>query len=623
MLQEFRENLKGVTATILVGIIIIPFAFFGIDSLFLSGPDNDQAASVNGEKITAFQVQQGIELRRQQILEQFEGIDPSLLTDDQLHGPVVDALVRDAVLYQAARVEGMALSDAAFRDIVASQDVFKRDGKFDPAVYEYTIGRLGYTPKTYRQRVEEEILANQFVGGIFASGFVSPAEVSDFLEINLQERDFHYLTLSLARFIDDIEISDEEVASYYEQQASSFEEPEKITLEYISLSAESLLDQVEVDDEQVRAQFDAEASQAGGETSWQLAHILVEEQPDGSQEALLTDIQERLAAGESFAELAKTYSQDAGSAQQGGELGSFTQADLPEGFEKALASLEPGQVSAPLTTDSGQHLIKLVSKTEGQLPDFDEQKERIRAELALVAAQEMLPRVVEELKEKSYSVDSLSSVAEEMGLEMGISEPFSRTQGSGIAANPKVLETAYSEDVLEKGYASDVMELQDQDYVVIKLKDRIPAHRKPLDEVRSTIVARLKDQKGAEKAQAKAAELLAKVKGGDNVEDIAVADDIPWQVALNATRFEAQADPRVVAAVFAHPPGEELPVSGQVTTASGDVVVYSVSRVGRADASKVSDEERRGLKASLQQLMATREWNAYEEILVGSAKVVK
>lgn len=621
MLQDFRDNLKGTTAIILVGIMIIPFAFFGIDSLFLSGPDADQAASVNGEKITEFQVQQGIELRRQQILGQFEGIDPALLGDEQLRAPVVQGLVRDAVLFQAARKQGMALSDPAFAEIVASQDAFKREGQFDPAIYEYTIGRIGYTPKTYRERVEQEVLANQFAGGIFASAFSSPAEVDNFLAINLQERDFHYLTVAPASFTESIDVSEEEIADYYQKQGSEFEVPEKISVEYISLTPASILDRVTVDEEQVRTQFDAESRDTADSARWHIAHIMVEKKPDNSHGELLSDIQARLAQGELFEELAKTYSEDAGSAQQGGDLGSFSPDTLPEGFEAVLTSLESGQVSDVVTTDSGQHLVKLLEKVEGKSPVFDEQKERIRAELTSLAAQEMLPRIVEELKDKTYSIDSLSSVAEEMKLEMGISEPFSRDGGAGIAVNPRVVDVAFSEDVLANGYASEVLELQNQDYLVIKLKERFPAHRRSLEEVRSTIVANIRQQKESQRLQARAEELLTQVRSGATVEDVAVAEKLPWQVALNATRFDAQADPQVVAAVFSHPVGGTLPVAGYVTTTGGDAVVYSVSRIGEADAGKLSDTERRGLKASLQQLMASREWSAYEDILVKQAKV--
>lgn len=621
MLQDFRDKLRGMTAGILVAILVIPFAFFGIDSFFLSGPDVEQVASVNGEKITQFQVEQGIALRRQQIASQFEGIDPSLLGDEQLRAPVVDALVREAVLFQQANSQGMAVSDEIFRDVIIGQEAFKRDGRFDANIYQYAIGRLGYTPKTYRQRVEQELLVNQLMSGIYVSSFNSPVELEAFLNLSLEERDFHYLTIPLKKFDDIIEIDEQEIAAYYQEQGTKFDEPEKISIEYIRLDADSLMDKAEISDEQIRAQFDVELASAGDTTRWHIAHIQVDEQADGSEQAVINDIKARLDAGEDFAELAKSYSEDAGSAQQGGDLGDFSPGSLPEYFEKALETLEPGEVSDVVAGDNAVHLIRLVARTEGQKPVFEEQRERIREELASAAVIEMMPRYVEELKEKTYNVDSLESAATELGLEMGISEPFSRSGGTGVSADPGVLEAAFGDDVLEHGFASEVMELQDQQYLVIKLKERIPAHRKPLDEVRDTIAATLKARRAQEMALAKSRELQDKLEAGATVEALAVEEDLPWQVVANATRFEAPADPLLLAAVFAQPAGAALPVVGETASSSGDVVVYSLARIHEGDIAKLSEDEREGLGRSLEQMVVSREWRAYEETLLAQAEI--
>lgn len=621
MLQNFRDKLTGMTAAIVVGILAIPFAFFGIDSFFLSGPSVEQVASVNGEKITEFEVEQGIALRRQQIANQFEGIDLALLGDEQLRTPVIEALVREAVLFQQAHGQGMAVSDELFRDVIISQEAFKRDGRFDANIYQYAIGRLGYTPKTYRERVEQELLVNQLMSGIYVSSFTSPLEFETFLKLSLEERDFHYLTIPLASFDDVVEIEEQEVTAYYQEQGAQFDEPEKISIEYIRLDPGSLIDKAVVTDEQIRAQFDVEAASADDTTRWHIAHIQLDEQADGSEQTRIDEIRARLDAGEDFAELAKAYSQDAGSAQQGGDLGDFSPGSLPEYFERALETLEPGEVSDVVTGDSALHLIRLVAKTEGQKPVFEEQRERISEELASAAVIDMMPRYVEELKEKTYNADSLESAATEMGLEMGISESFSRSGGAGISSDPRVVETAFGEDVLEHGFASEVMELQDQQYLVIKLKERIAAHRKPLDEVRDTIAATLKARKVQEMALAKSRELQDKLKAGATIEALAVEADLPWQVVTNATRFEAPADPRLLAAVFTQPSGAALPAIGETASSTGDLMVYSLGRIREGDSAQLSEDERVGLGRSLEQLVVSREWRAYEEALLGHAKI--
>lgn len=621
MLLNFRDKLRGGAAMVVVGILAIPFALFGIDSLFLSDPAAGKAASVNGEDITNFQLEQGIAMRRQQILNQFEGLDPNLLSDEQLRGPVLDALVREAVIGQAASKQGMAVSERTFRDVVVNQDAFRRNGRFDPVLYEYAIGRLGYTPRTYRETVERELLVNQFMGGILASPFTTPAELEQFVALSLEQRDFHYLTVPASAFAHDIAITDEEVMAYYQQNGEQFDEPEKVVLDYIELKPESLMSSVEVDEARVREQYELEVDALVKDTQrWKVSHIQIGIQADGSHEQTLATIQRRLADGEAFADLAREFSEDAGSAQQGGELGVFGPGTLPESFEAALQTLEEGQVSEPVASDSGVHLVLLQERQDAEVPDFEAERERIRSELLAQASREQLPRLVEVLKEKTFHVDRLADVAEELGLEAASTEAFSRAGGEGIAANPMVIDAAFSEDVLEHGFASEVLALTDDHHVVVKLREHLPARRKSVDEVREQIVATL-TRTGAEAlARTKAEALQVRLREGASIEELALEEDLDWQVVLKATRFAAPVDATLAQAVFAQP-GNDLPRVGEVITANGDVLVYALSRVHSGDPDALAAEERRSLERSLKQMLLAREWRAYEETLLANAKI--
>ncbi len=621
MLQDFRDKIRGVTAGILVAILIIPFAFFGVDSLFLSGSGVDQAVSVNGEKISQFQVDQGIAFRRQQIMSQFPDMDPSLLGDEQLRGPVVDALIREVLIEQAAREQRMTVSERTFRDIVVAQEAFRRDGRYDPALYEYTIGRMGFTPRAYREQVERELLVNQFMGGVFATAFTTPRELESFLALSLESRDFHYLTIPLNHFVDDIVIDDNEVEAYYQRHADEFQEPERVSVEFIRLSAEDLMDRVEVDEARIRAQFEVELQALGDTLQWRVAHIQISEGPGDAHLEVLDSIRQRLAEGEDFGDLAREFSEDGGSAQQGGELGVFTPGTLPESFETALEQLQPGEVSDPLTTDSGIHLVRLIERLETERPDYQEQRGRIRDELLVRSAQDLLPRVVEDLKDRTFQVDDLHEVANDMGLQWGVTEPFARSGGPGIASHPLVIQAAFSEEVVEHGFASEVLELQDQEFVVVKLREHHPTRRKTVDEVREGIVAALTEERAVELARDKAEALQARAREGAAIEELAVEEGLDWQVVLKGTRFEAPVDPALTRAVFAVPSGSRLPHVGQVVTAGGDVVVFSLAGVHSGDGARLSVAERENLQQSLQQMMVAREWRAYEETLMANAKI--
>ncbi len=622
MLQNFRDRLKGITAFILVGIIIIPFAFFGIDSLFLSGSAVEEAAQVNGEPINELRVQQATAIQRQQILERFEDIDPAVIDDEQLRGPALDALVRQEVVAQAARERGMAVADSAFNQIIMASPAFQEDGRFSRDLYEFSLQRMGYTPRSYRDTVIRELLMNQFVRGISISGFATGYELAELAQITQQERDFYYLTVATDAFADGVEIADAEVRAYYDDHPEKFRVPEQVVLEYISLKPESLLDRVEVDPQAVRRQFEEERDAARGAVRWHVAHILVEEKDDSSHRQRLEEVRQKLAQGEEFARLAKTYSEDPGSADQGGDLGTFSPGSLPPAFEAVLSELAEGEVSGVVETDSGLHLVKLIERSAVELPVFEEERERIRRQLARDIARERLPALVEALREQSYTAENLSAVGEALDLEVSVSEPLSQEGGgTGIGQYPQVVRAAFSEDVIKNGYASEVLEIADQHYIVVKLQDRRPAHRKPLDAVRDSIVADLRAEKAAAAARSRAETLLARIEGGESVEAVAREEGLDWQVALDARRFSGNADPRLVEAIFSHPLDTGLPVQGLVRDSNGNYRVYSLSQITPGALSDMPAQQRRGLRETLANMVTDREWQAYQAALRNRAEV--
>ncbi len=496
MLQSFRDKIRGVTAGILVGIICIPFVFFGVDALFVSGDSVERAAEVNDEPVTELRVQQAVALQRQRLQDQYDDLDPSLIDDEMLRGPVIESVVRQKAIAQAARKQGMAVPRQTFRNMVVNSPAFQRDGRFDPGLYEISLNRMGYTQGSYRKLVTEEMLASQFAQGILSSGFVPEAELEQLAAVVRQKRRFHYLTLPTATFADNVAVSEEEIVAYYEENTERFRQPESVVLEYIRLDADSLKDKVDVSDEDVRREFERQMANREADAQWHVAHILIEERADDSHSALIQEIQEKLAEGGDFGDLAREYSDDAGSAGQGGDLGRLSPGMLPGEMEAAIEDMAPGDISQPVETDSGVHIVKLLDRTDaGEGPVFEDERDRIRAELERRAAREKLPATVEELKDMAFNAENLQAVADRLDLEARRSDPITRDGGPGIGEIGQVVRAAFSDDVLEDGYASEVMELSDGDYIVVMVDERIPAHRTPLEEVRETVAERVRADK--------------------------------------------------------------------------------------------------------------------------------
>jgi len=621
MLQDFRDKLRGVTATILVAILIIPFAFFGVESLFVSGTSVDKVVTVNDEAITELEVLRGIELQRQKILNQFSGIDPAMLDDERLRDPVIKQLIRDKLIVQAATSFGMTASDKTFNEIIVQNQAFQNNGRFDKNQYEYQLSRLGFTPLEYRAEVKKELLANQLSAGLQASAIVTAPQAALFSRLVLQARSFDYLTLPLASFQDDINISAEEVENYYETRGDSFLEPDKVVVEYLELTPAAVEPFVEIDEDALRARFDAlqnSAEESG--SSWNLAHILIENDGDGAK-ATLAEVQQKLAAGEDFAELAQAYSADFGSAQSGGSLGSFTVDSLPEGFASALETVAVGEVSQPVVTESGIHLIKVLAKSEAESLVFAEERDRIEQLLRAEQAAEKLATYVEKLKDQTYSADSLAPAAESLGLSVKVSQPFSASGGEGIAAHPQIVKAAFSEDVVNHGYPSEVVELGEQHYGVVKLKEFIPAHKAPLASVEAGIVETLTAEKARQKARRAAADIIGRISTGEALATLAAAEELKLETASDVTRFDAASGKEVVEAVFAYPSSTSLPVYGSVEAASGDMVVYGLTGISAGTSEKLSASEKSALRQSLVQQHAVREFIAYIDALEAAAEI--
>jgi peptidyl-prolyl cis-trans isomerase D len=617
MLESFRDNMKGIAFAIVV-LIAIVFAFSGIGSLSISGSASETAVKVNGERVTELQVQQALNSEKQRILSENEGLDAALLEDELLRPQVVEQIVGRKLLSQEANSGGMAISSRTTGKLLLDTPTFQTDGRFDQELYLYRIRNLGYTSAGFLEMIEENLLIEQFVRGFVASGFTTSNELELLASVFEQQRDYYYLTLPLQPVKDAIKVTDQQVAAYFEDNKAKYQAEEQVVVDYIELNSAQFDGADAIGEEQVKARFDEQVQSMESTVSLQAAHILLSE-PDA---ALLAEVQSKLDAGEDFAALAKAYSQDVGSADFGGDLGFTTGDTFPENFEAALASLEVGQVSAPVETDSGTHLIKLVDKQETVI-DFSTERARIEQELVTELRNEWLVEKLANLKEFSFNAESLSEVAEDLGLTAQISPAFSRSDATGIAAYPAVKKAAFSAEVVDEKYASEVIDLGDDRYLVLKLNRSIPARQKELVEVKASIEVAIT----AELAQSTLAEqgdaLLARVAAGETVEAVAKSQDLDWQVVLDAKRSTGDINADVKRFVFQLPATAESDVVESFYTRAGDFVVVAMTEVTPGDSSTLSTEAKNNLLYAGASANSSRELQALQATLLADAKVVE
>lgn len=620
MLQDFREGMKGIAFFIVI-LIIIPFAFVGIDSIFSNSPASDAELEVDGHSISRLVVDRALAIHKQRLLEQLGDIDPALLDDAMLRGPVRQRLIREKAAELAALSGNMGVSPVTIASLLQTVELYQVEGRFDRDRYEFVIGQMGYTPREHHGYMSSGLLLSQFASGVVDTGFVTDADLELVAKIFEQRRNYYYLTLPIAPLMAEITVEDSELKAYYDAQKEAFRTEEKLEVDYIQLSVDDLLDQVEVDAAKVRELFDARQEMAQAAVRRRVAHILLEPADDGSQASELEDIQAKLASGGDFAELARQYSDDLGSAEQGGDLGFVESGAFPAEFEAALLNLAEGEVSAPVETDSGIHLIQLTELESAEALVFEDEKSILENELKRQLAAELLPEKIEHLRELSYNAETLAEPAEIMGLAVAGTEAFTRSGGADIAAYPAVVSAAYEEDVLRNGYTSDIIELGEAGVVVLKARKHYPAGYQAFDSVVAEITTLLKRESAKQKLAVKASALQAQIADGKSIEALAQEEGLEWQVSLETSRFDNRVDEVIRDQAFALPASSILPAVSSFSHASGDYVILSLTDIQSGDLEKISETRRESLTQSASRTLAQREYQGYESLILADATV--
>lgn len=621
MLQNIRDNSQGVISYILIGFLVVIFALFGVESLFNWNPSENKAAEVNGEKITQNDLANAIARHKQQMLNRYgDQVPAEFLSEDYLRKPVLENLIQNTVLTQAAKEAGMAIGQDLIGEKIASAPVFKNEaGVFDNERYKQSLSAMGYTHSTYTNQLAKDMLLNQLYNGVVNSAFTTQQELDGLVALSYQSRDFSYFILPIEKVKAGVVLTDEEIKDYYTKNPQAFTSEEQVSVDYIDLNVTNLMAEVNVTEEQLRKQFEQNLASFVAAPERQAAHILIEDKSPEKVKA----VTDKLALGADFAAVAKELSDDLGSKEQGGDLG-FTKGDtFPKEFETALAALKVGEVSAPVETEAGTHIIKLLSERGSQAPTFEEQKASIEEQLKRTEAENIFIAKLDQLKELSFNAEKLGDVATELDLKVENSGLFSRNSGQGVAANKLFADAAFSDEVLKEGNSSEPIELEASRVVVLKKTDYKPSRLKDLEEVKPQIVTVLTDEKARQLIREKGSKLLVDLSTGATIADLAKAEGQEAKVIKLAKRNSTEADPEISSFVFdmAKPQGSTPSIDGFVTT-SGDYAVITLESVKLADGSaEIAPEQKQAMIAQVNNVNGQSDFTSYQAYLKAQADI--
>lgn len=612
MLQNIRDNSRGWIAKTIIGLIVMLMAFTGFEAIVTGTSNRNNAAEVNGDTITLNELGQAVEMQRRQLLQQLgRDFDASLLDEKLLREASLKGLIDRKLLLQGAHDAGFAFSQPALDQVILKTPEFQTEGRFDPARFDQVIRQMGYTRMQFRQMLEEEMLIGQLRAGLGASSFVTEDQARAFASLERQTRDFASLVIKVDSAA--TKVADEDVKSYYDEHAAEFMSPEQVVLEYVQLDKDSLFDSVDVTDEELQPLYQSEIANLSEQR--QAAHILIEGD-DAAAKKKIEEIKARIDAGEDFAALAKEFSQDPGSAANGGDLGYAGPGVYDPAFEEALYALKPNQVSEPVHSEFGWHLIKLLGVQGAEVPSFDSLKEKLAREYKTQQVEQRFVELSKQLEDAAFEASDLAQPAQELGLKVKVSEPFGREGGaSGITANRQVLQAAFSPEVLEDGNNSSTIELDPSTVVVIRAKQHLKPEQLPLEQVAESIRGHLQQERASAAAKAEGERLLAAAKSGEN-------ERKDWSVQEAVTRSQEGIEPKVLQALFRMPKPEskDAPSYAGVVLNNGDYVVLRLDGVSVPEAA-LSEQELGMYRNFLASREGQQDFAAYRKQLEAKADI--
>lgn len=544
MLQNIRDNSQGTIAKIIVGFIIVTFSLFGIESIVALGNSESAPATVNGVDIEEVEILRLISEQKNRFRQQFgDNYDESLFNDGFLRKSAIEQLIEQKVAVTQAQALGGYVSTESIDKNILSSPEFQQDGAFSSDRFRMLLRRSGLTPLSYRQILADQALISQLQLGTGLSDTALPFEVNRALALNSEEREFDYVVFDSAELKSDIELQDAEIEAYYESNQSRFMTEEKVSVAYVVLSKADIKTDIDVSEEALARSYDEYAAAQAENEERKASHVLIEINDERSEEeakALASEISSKAKAGEDFAELAKTYSDDIGSKNVGGDLGFNTRGGFVTEFDDVLYTMSEGEVSEPVETEFGFHVIRLESIRSPELMTLEEKTAEFKAEIKAAEVEEIFAEKAEALAAAAFENETISDLVENtsLGLTERSTELFTRTQGKGVASNSAVRSSAFDEKVLVDKELSDIIEISADEIVVVGLKTHKQPVVKALAEVEATIKSQLLNDQSLALAEEKASTLVSALKAEEAVivdwvttaTTVASANDVPSEI---------------------------------------------------------------------------------------------
>lgn len=608
MLITIRERASGVIGWTVAGVIILVFAVWGIGSYF-EGVSEIIVATADKIEINQQTYQQAMSDRRRRLVQMMgRNVDAELFSSTAFKRQVVEELIDTTLQNETLHASGFRISDAQLAALIQNTAVFHTDGQFDRDRYELLVQNSGMTIQGYESYQRQQGVVDQLVRGLGQSAIVSTNSIDKAWKLLDQRRIASYTTLEFDNFLDDIQVSETAIEKEYQANLDGYFEPASIQVDYLKLSVEDLGTRLDVDEADILRMYEDNPDRYRQPGSRSASHILLSVSPDAADAQIdqvrqrASEIVARARGGESFASLAEVNSDDKGSAKRGGELGVIRPGTMVKPFEDAVFVMGEGEISEPVRTQYGFHVIRLDRITESRVQSLDQVRSEIETEVRRLRAEERFNELAEILGSTVFEQpDSLEPAADHLGVKVMRSEWFTQDAGTGIAEFQGVRDAAFGNEVLIDGLNSELIEIDQDNLVAVRKVDYRARRQLDLNEARPGLEKRLRAVEASDRMDKAGEDLVARLKSGADWDELLIAHKLARVRLPETTETLLEPLEQVVARVVY---AALVPLSGQIVYGGERIsparyAIYRLERVEFGDPANASEEDRLGVEKIL------------------------
>lgn len=624
-MEAFRTLIKGWVGKVLLVVFLVPFALVGMDGLFSLGSKAGIAATVNKQDVSVSELEQAVNQRRQQLLPQVANDDGKIDTP-VLRQQVLDGLVERALLLQQAKALGFQISDVQAAALIRKEPSFQVDGQFSDERFQTFLKMTGQDSKRLIQDIQSQMAVQQFAGGLTASAITSKNEIQNIIVLQDEQRSVHLAQLPLTEYLNKVSISDADIQQYYDANKATLKVSENLDLQYVVLNSSQFVGQVSLSEDDLKAQYDIATKDLQSNIERRAQHILISVDDKTTDAAALktsNELIDRINQGESFDSLAQQFSQDPGSAQKGGDLGFAPKGVYVPEFEQSLDTLAINQVSAPIKTQFGYHIIKLLEKRSPELPTLDSMRAELTEQAKSAKAAELYNDAINQLNDLAVDAANLTDLAKPYQLVVQSHNQLTRQGGAGDLANPELIKMAFSEEVMLDNRISSGIAVDPTRTIWLKATTHRPERAQTLAEASGMIKLTLEEQKALALAMQDAAKIVDELNKGAVPAAVQASYAVQFADFGKINRQMGLPNKKAQTAAFAL----DAPEAGQWRAAAVEgekgtgVTIVAISDIQAGQLDSVPEDQRKQMAGMLAGMRGQQDLRDYTEYLKGRAKI--